>query len=374
MPWTEDFRDCAAVDWDRPLFSLGRQSYSRSDVIIAAMLGGDWSRLEDQVRKGLACVKRTRHASPPPIDLQKATVDFRYARNLLTVEETEEWLERSGVTFEDWTSYLERSLLRRVWANELERIVVRSVVSDDELRACVYAEAVCSGELGRFAQALAARVAVSERAAASGGDANELPDAGSMVDERIGVACARLFRQCDRAGDRAQEDAARIAYIAHLEATFQTYVRNGINPAAVQSQIEIHRIDWVRVQWRYIVLTEPQAAREAALCVGRDGEPLEDVARRARAVVLADDRLLERIDPPLRDAVLSAKPKDVVGPVAVGDRFHLGIIDSKCMPSVEDPEIRRRAEDALVATLVAGQMKHVRWHEELGETTGPAWS
>src|SRR5882762_3133258 len=81
------FRDRSHVDWDRPLFSLGGSCYSRSDVVVAAILRGDWARLEDRTRSGLACVKRARGGTPPSIDLQKAVEEFRYARNLITVEE-----------------------------------------------------------------------------------------------------------------------------------------------------------------------------------------------------------------------------------------------------------------------------------------------
>lgn len=325
---SKEFRDRPNLDSGRVLFTVGSRSYSRSDVISAAVQRGEWSRLEDQVRAGLACVKRARSAAAPAIDIQKAAEDFRYERNLITVEETEAWLDHSGVTFDGWTAYLERSLFRQAWANEIDDIVSRFPPSDDEIVACIQAEAVCSGQLARFVETLAARAAVCEAAAA--------------VDR-----------------DMERHD------LAWLERTFQEQVRNAITPSALQSQIEAHRIDWIRIQWRYIVLTQHDIASEAALCIRHDGESLEEIARRGRTRIHEGERLLEGIEMPLRDLVLSAQPGELVGPTAADGGFRLGIIDAKHTPSLDHAETRRRAEEEAVGTLVTAGLKQVLWHQRL---------
>lgn len=177
MVTTEEVHDRPTVDWDRPLFSLGSCTYTHRDVVAAAILRGDWRDLEDGPPAGLACAKRARTTTPPRIDLAKAAEEFRYERNLITAEETEHRLERSGVTFENWTAYLERTLLRQAWA------------------------------------------------------------------------------------------------------------------------------DWIRVRWRCGAFNLEETAKEAALCLIHDREPLEDVARRGRSAVRTEEQLLESIDRPLRDLV-----------------------------------------------------------------------
>jgi hypothetical protein len=224
------FRNRSNVDWESALFSVGGRRYTLRDVVRAAVLRGDWSHLQDQVRLGLACVNRARSGKPPAVDLTRAADGFRYERNLITVEETEAWLERFGVTFDEWTACLERSLLRRMWADEAADVVVRFTAGDDEVAACIYPEAICSGELARFADVLAVRAAVFDGA------------------------------QTDR-NEREPPDLAR------LEAAFQAYVRDAITPSALEAQIEAHRLEWIRIRWRYVSLPTYDIAREAALCM-----------------------------------------------------------------------------------------------------------
>jgi hypothetical protein len=327
MVTSKGLQHLSTVDWDRPLFSLEGFTYSRRDVLAAAIARGDWRDLENRVRAGLACLKCASATPPPSIDLQQAAEDFRYTRNLITVEETEEWLDRSGVTFEEWTAYLERSLLRQAWADHIDDISLRFPVSEREVSASVEAEAICSGDLARFAEVLAGRVAVCER---------------------------------------ARQNPRDLSDITALEATFQMHARAAATPDALQAQVEAHCLDWIRVSWRCITFTHEETAKEAALCLIHDREPLEDVASRGRTTVRAEERLLESIDRPFRDLVLSAKPGDVVGPIAAGiHEFELAVVGSRQVPTLQDADIRHRAERAVVAALVAEGLKRVRWHEIL---------
>jgi hypothetical protein len=327
MVTPEEVQNGPTVHWDRPIFSVGGGAYSRRDVVAAARLRGDWRDLEDRLRAGLACVKRARSTAFPPIDLSTAAEEFRYARNLLTAEETEQWLERFGVTFDEWTAYLQRTQLRQEWATEIDDTRRQYGVDEHEIAACIDAEAVCSGALARFAEILAGRVAVCARP-----DPHEPPDLHDL---------------------------------AALEATFQMRARSAITPSALQAQVEGHCLDWIRVCWRYVTFNAKETANEAALCLIHDGEPLDEVARRGRSPIRAEERLLETIDPPVRDLVLSAKPGDVVGPIAADGAFDIAIIDSRRAPTLEDADVRRRAEQGVVAGLVAERLKQVRWHETL---------
>lgn len=359
--WTSDTR----LPADRPLFTAGSRSYDRRDVVVAAILRGEWQGLEQQLRQGLACVQRLRkgEGEPDSLDLEQAAQEFRYAGNLITAEETEAWLTRSGLTFEAWTGYLERSRLRQAWANEIEDVVSHNAVGDDELRSALQAEAVCSGELQRFAETLAGRAAVYERAAAT-----PCAEAGGLDDVLIGRVrreCAFALGWSEAAGPSSPDWNARIAEIARIEATFQACVRKAITPEAVQAQIGAHRLDWMRLRWRSVLLRDEQAAQEAALCLRLDGEALEDVAARARAAVREEEPLLESVSAEVRAAVVSARPNDLLGPWPDAGGFRVAVLLAKAHPSESDGEVRRRAEEEIVASLVAATMKHVRWHERL---------
>lgn len=122
--------------------------------------------MEQQARLGLALVQWADESdhSPTESDVDTAGEEFRYERELVTAEEMEAWLERCGLTIEDWMDYIERMVLRKRFAHCPDE-VDEDAVEGDEVRACVLAEAICDGELARFADTLAGHAAVSARAA-----------------------------------------------------------------------------------------------------------------------------------------------------------------------------------------------------------------
>jgi hypothetical protein len=340
-----------------PVFSVGGRSFDRGDVFVSAVLRGEWTELKERLRSGIACVRQAsdegREASGT--DLEAAAQEFRYARNLITAQETEAWLERVGLDFEDWAAHLERSLLRDAAGGAIADIAARYPVPEEELHDQLYAEAVCSGALERFADALAGRAAIFERALLAG------PAGREPERARVSEAAREVERTFGPGEPLAGEWTARIAALARIEAAFQGFAQQAANPSAVRAQIHHRRLEWIRVDWRRISLPEEQAAREAALCL-RDGEPLDEVAARAGLSVRQEAVLLAEIDARARAAVLGARPGDLVGPLAVEGGFLLALVEAKRAPSEADAEVRRRAEAEVVAALVAEAKKQVRWH------------
>lgn len=347
----------------QPLFTVGRRSYERRDVIAAGILRGEWPAFVEQARRGLACAKRLGDDAEEPasFDLELAAQDFRQARNLVSAEETEAWLVRHGLSYEDWSGYLERSLLRRAWAGEIEDVVSRYHVGDEELGRVLHSEAVCSGELRRLAETLAARAAVCERALSMGGaDAPVLDD---LLVARTARECAAALGSSGPNPASAQHWAALAVELASMEATFQACLRRAVTPAAVQAQIGAHRLEWMKLRWRCLVLRDEPAAREAALCLRHDGETLEDVALRVGVAARAEEPLLERVDTAIRAAAVSARPDDLLGPWPVAGGFRLARLVAKVQPTETDAEVRRRAEEEIARSLVAEALAGVVWHE-----------
>ena len=349
----------------RPLFTVGRRSYERRDVIAAAILRGEWQALVEQARHGLACTKRLSDGAEEPdsFDLERAAQEFRHSRDLVSAEETEAWLARCGLSYEDWTGYLERSLLRRAWAGEIEEVVSRHEVGDEELGRVLHAEAVCSGELHRLAERLADRAAVCERAPRMG--RADVPVLDDLLVARTARECAASLGSSGSSSASAQHWTAQAVELARMEATFQGCVQSAITPEAVQAQIGAHRFDWIRLRWRCVVLRDEPAAREAALCLHHDGETLEDIAVRAGVAVRAEEPLLERVDPAIRAAAVSARPDDLLGPWPAADGFRLAVLLAKAQPAESDDEVRRRAEEEIARGLVAEAVKSVVWHERV---------
>jgi len=340
-----------------PVFSVGGRSYDRGDICVAAVLRGEWTALQEALRRGLACVRRAGEEGAPEMDLEAAAQEFRYARSLITAQETEAWLEHAGLTFEDWSDHLERSLLSKAWSREIGDIASRHPIPDEEVNEHLYAEAVCSGALERFADTLAGRAAVFARVAVGPADGRELERS------RLSEAALEVARTFGPSGESlSTEWTARIAAMSRVEAAFQALAQDAVSPSSLRAQIDLHRMDWIRIDWRHISLTQEQAAKEAALCLRHDGESLDAVAASAGIPVRQGAVFVDEIDPAVRAAVLGARPGDLLGPVATGHGFLLALIEGKKIPSEDDAEVRRRAQEELTTAMVAEAKKQVRWH------------
>ena len=350
--------------WENQAFSVGEAPYSWSDAAVAAVLRGEWASLEAQTRRGLALVARaeaTENAASEE-ELEAAAEEFRYGRDLVTAEEMEDWLDRHGLTLEDWMDYIERALVRQSDPEEEEEEALAPFApSDEEIAGCIWTEAICSGALARFARTLAGRAAVAQRAEAEA-EMGEAEQPNLPKIERACRDCADAFsRMALRPASRE-----RIADLLRLEHLYETWSRRFADPAAIRALINVHRLDWIRLDLRDLGFSDETSAREAALCVREDSEPLEAVAQEAHRPIAKTRPYLAEVEESARPVLLSARPGDLVGPVAVGDEFHLYELCGKTPPSEQDPEIRSRAENALLAKVVEHEIAaRVHWREQI---------
>jgi hypothetical protein len=320
------------------VFGVGTEEYRWDDVILAAKLRGDWAQLEKVLCEGLACGKRLDEAEEE-IDagaLESAANDFRYERDLVTAREAEAWLKQWDLTAEAWMDYILRCVLRRKWADELAEVVARFPVTKNEINDCLQAEAVCSGYLTRFAQALAARASAFEKAREEG-----------WIHEAA---------QC----------AKRTKKIHRLEAGYRSFRDHVVKAQGLKDQVDWHRLDWIRFDCRYVLFPDEQMAREAALCVRDDGMTLNQVAAIAKIGLHREPVYLEAIDPSLRDRFLSAGKGALVGPLHWDKGFALFVVADKILPALDDPAIRQRAEESLIHNAIDREIANrVKWHVRL---------
>ncbi|MGH7858842.1 MAG: hypothetical protein ACREQY_16060, partial [Candidatus Binatia bacterium] len=125
-----------------PLFVVDR-TFDWADVRTAALLWDDWSRIERQVREGLACL-RFLEADEAELDfatVESAAEDFRQERNLLAAEDMKGWLECRKLDVDDWLGFIERSVARKAHAGELDSIVRDYPVEDEEVARVAECEA-----------------------------------------------------------------------------------------------------------------------------------------------------------------------------------------------------------------------------------------
>ena len=311
---------------DRQVFTVGGRSFRWREVVSAARAWSDWTKIEE--RAGLALELRERPAlEPDPAEFERTQAEFRYERNLLAADDLEAWLDGWGIAVEDWLLQVRATVV-----GEGASIPPSPREPDaEQLAAAAWAEAVCSGELERLARTLAERCAVYE--AAGNAPPEELTaDALALVDE-----AHQRFR-----------DAA-------------------VTDGALERKLHDERLEWTRIEGRYLAHPDEDVVREAALGV-REGHDLEEMSRIAGARYEAAARFyLADAETELKARLLAASPGELCGPFRSGEEQWLMEVAARVAPSLEDPELRVRAASEVAEHTVEQQvLQRVRWHERLG--------
>ena len=311
------------------LFTIESQEFGWDEIVIAAELWGEWQNFVETVRQSLAClhVATETNQLPSPASIREVANAFRYERNLISGEETRNWLDRWGMTVESWLNCLRGQFLRKHWASRLGEITESYPVAEVDVTEVISNYAVCEGKLDAWSRKLAGRAAV----AASPGS---LP---------------------------ARKSSSR-EVIAHIESEFESTRQQTVTPKLIEAKIEDHRLDWIHYQCRCLWLDEERVAREAAWCVSEDGLTLDEVAVAAHTEVLPWNFYADEIETSVRPYFLAARQGDLLGPWKLREKYPLFSLIKKCMPHAGDPKIRSRAEEAIVTSLLARAVnERVKW-------------
>lgn len=305
------------------MFVIENKEFGWGEIVLAAETWGEWRPFFEATRQSLSCLRhaaKTGHM-PDTFETREIANAFRYARNLISADEARNWLSRRGLTVEEWMDYLRGQMLRERWSNKLEAILAGNLVSDAEVVRVIHCHAVCADKLNEWSLKLAGRAAI---AASSG-----------------------LFETAPVPSIRSSKELVR-----RIEAEFQLQRQRSVTLKLIESKIADHRLDWIRVDSRYIWFGEERIAREAALCVTDDGLTLEEVAHDAHAIVQQWSFFLDEIEPGTRPRFLAARKGDWLGPIKMIEGFPLFSIVGKRMPAADDVEIRNRAEEAIIAGMM----------------------
>jgi hypothetical protein len=311
----------------RPLFAVEGINYTWQDVLAWSDARGTLSSFSERSRRGSLSLRRAdEHGNRASSEaVSAAAASFRYGRGLLSAEQLSGWLSRWELSVTEWGEYLERTLLLDDGNTE----GAETAVDGEAAAEAEYVDAVCSGFLEREALAFASDMALA--------DLTPIEAAG---DQRTMVERTLV--------------AAAIAR------------RNAASEPGVEREIARHGLDWTRLELDVLELEDSGAAREAAMCIRVDGSGIDEVAAAVSAPVNHLSVYLGDLEPWLQPALLAAQPGELVGPVEEDDQFVLLAVNDRRPASPEDPELRRRAESALVERAVRRATEsRVRWHEHL---------
>jgi hypothetical protein len=166
-------------------------------------------------------------------------------------------------------------------------------------------------------------------------------------------------------GLEATHAARRLPLIQGVLGGLDRFREQLVKPDALGREIRMHQLEWVQLDCQTLAFEAAEPAREAMLCLREDGLTIEEVAGDAHLEPVATRFFIEDLDPELQPRFVSAMPGDVIGPSPREGQHMLYLVLSKMMPGDQDPAVRARAADRLVARAVTSEaQRRVRWRIE----------
>ncbi|MEA3208701.1 MAG: hypothetical protein QOE70_1758 [Chthoniobacter sp.] len=336
-----------------PVFRTGGQILGVADVLDAAHFRGELEPAWKEVLWLAECEARAGE-EPEAAALQASSEKFRSDRDLITAEETEQWLEERGLTLDDFTDYFVRHYWKEALVGNAEPPALDYLDAPQNLRDLLRAELLINGEFDRQARQLAWRFAARSAQPAREAIARER----ARFLERTRLDEATLPAWLARLG----RDESWLEEMLQLEAAYRQQSSSLLTTEALEGALELLRIPLTRIKLEIIELEALHAAREAFLCLREDGASMQEVARDGRYPCRRVEVLLEELPAESQQKFLSAAAGEVLEPLARGEGFQLCQLIQKIEPELTDVKVRARAEQHVLnrhfSELVA---EHVRW-------------
>jgi len=347
--------------WDRRICSIGGLDFAWIDVVLAAMARCEWSAFERRLAEGLACAARadTDGMSASDEALDEAATAYRYDRDLISAADVTTWLDRVGLSADEWTEYVRRDVLRQQWRDELDDLLDRFTPCARDLVETAVVDGICSGTFDAFERTFAGRAAlVFETDAAAfrqicenGGAPSNDPRAAQLAQTHAHWLSVPT----------ASNPIARLAIACGLERRFVAIAEGVASNGRLSAIVDDHRLAWMRLEVATLSFATEAAAREAMLCVKADGLSIYDIAALSRCAVQQAVVTLDDLEPERQQQLLAAEPGAAVGPICADGRFDVALLVSRSAPALSDPAIAARATAvALDRAQQRAERDHVR--------------
>jgi hypothetical protein len=331
---------------DLVVCACGGQEFAARDAMEAALFRGQLNVPWQTFLRRIAAEKQ---ADETDLELDDDVIDaaaekFRYDHDLITAEETEQWLAVRGLSLDDFGTYFSRQACLDALDEKVTSEPIDYLSAPHELRQLFAAELILSGDLDRMTKELTWRLAAAAATAQDDPDLDGLEGERANFLKRNGLTSTQLPEWLQKLG----RDSAWLEQMLRMESEYRRRRDSLLTPQSRQREMSTMRLQLTRFEAEAIELESRDAAQEALFCVREDGMSMEEVATEGRYPYRVMSFLQEDIPDDMQQKFLSVTVGEVLDPIVRGDGFELYRIKSKTEPSADDPAVQERIDQILL--------------------------
>jgi hypothetical protein len=324
--------------------SCGDEEFTARDAIDAALVRGTVDLAWENFLRHLAATERAEELDLELNDeaFDTAAEQFRYQHDLITAEETEQWLGVRGLSLENFSDYF----TRQQWgAAEMEGVKPQEIALVDaspEMRDLFAVDAILSGQMEGWTYELAWRLSALT--------AEKEIEPEMIASERENFLERTGLKEKEVAGwlEKIGRDNEWLDRQFTLEAAYQKRCRSLLVPNAHQRELVNLRLPLTKFEVEVLEVESRDAAQEALFCVREDGMSMEEVASEGRYPFRRLEFILEDLAAEVQQKFLSVIDGEVLDPMEKSDGFDLCRVVRKIEPRAEDPAIQERIAQRLL--------------------------
>jgi hypothetical protein len=331
---------------DLVVCACGGQEFVARDAIEAALFRGQLDVLWQAFLQRVAAEKQADEAEIDPDEeaIDAAAEQFRYSHDLITAEETEQWLAMRSLSLDDFGAYFSRQACLNAMETEVAVEPIDYLSAPNDLRQLFAADMILSGDLDRMTTELSWRLAAAAATAQDETNADGIEAERKSFLKRNDLTPEQLPKWLQKLG----RDSAWLEQMLRMESEYRLRRDSLLTPQTRQREMTVLRLPLTRFEAEVIELESRDAAQEALFCVREDGMSMEDVATEGRYPYKVLSFLQEDIPDELQQKFLSVTVGEILEPLARGDGFELYRVRSKTEPQSGDPAVHERIDNILL--------------------------
>jgi hypothetical protein len=344
----------------RVVLIRGDREITVQDIVAYGWFLGELRERWDELMNGIACEESAVESGLEADDevLNSMAEEFRYDRDLLTIEETERWLAARDLTEDDFSDYL----VRRYWQDHPPEGAAADesdyLESSAELRELLRGDLMFSGKFDELSRAVSWRLAAAAEPSKVDADANSVTEERAGFFERTGLDESSLLealKQLNRTPEWFEE-------CLQAEVSYQQACASLLSDQARSRALATLRLPLTRIRIQTLSLGSKEAAQEAVLCLTQDHISPEQVAQECGVSWEEEELFIGDCSADFQQEFLSAVPGEVLTPKEVEEEFVVYRICAKTEPDLAEDEVRERIDQRLMETHFSElSSKHIRW-------------